>query len=87
MEFFDLEMLKALGRRAEDDRVRLPVIANSQDMAVLGDRFEAVWRPDLLPAVVVADHGLYGWGNDLPSARRHVEAVQWLVEWALESRS
>lgn len=85
VEFANLEMLKALGRGAEGDRVRLPVIANSQDMAVLGERFEGVWHPGMLPAVVVAAHGLYTWGRDLAAARRHVEAVQWLVEWALQS--
>lgn len=86
VEFANLEILKALGRGAEGDRVRLPVIANSQDMTVLGERFEGVWHPGMLPAVVVAAHGLYAWGRDLPAVRRHVEAVQWLVEWALQSQ-
>ncbi len=77
-----LEMLKALGRSAEGGTVRLPVIANSQDMAALGNRVAAAREPNV-PAVLVAAHGLYAWGADLYAARRHTEAVQWLVEWAL----
>ncbi|WP_267885128.1 acireductone synthase [Streptomyces rimosus] len=80
--FGDLEMLKGLGLPAEGATVRLPVIANSQDMAVLGDRLEAAREPRM-PAVVVAGHGLYVWGADLLQARHHAEVVQWLLELEL----
>jgi methylthioribulose-1-phosphate dehydratase len=75
-----LEMLKAIGRRADGDVVRVPVIANSQDMAELGDRFDAVWDP-ATPAVVIAGHGLYAWGADPMQARHHTETVEWLLEF------
>lgn len=74
----NLEMLKALGVPAES-RVTLPVIGNSQDMSVLGDRLAAVHDPSM-PAVVVADHGLYAWGAHLRQARHHVEAVESLLQ-------
>nr|WP_280119016.1 acireductone synthase [Streptomyces albofaciens] len=82
--FRDLEMLKGLGLSAEGAAARLPVIANSQDMAVLGDRLEAA-RDPRMPAVVVAGHGLYVWGADLLQARHHAEVVQWLLELELAS--
>ncbi|GAA1429147.1 methylthioribulose 1-phosphate dehydratase [Streptomyces thermospinosisporus] len=80
--FRDLEMLKGIGRAAHDETVVLPVIGNSQDMRVLGDRLEAALNP-LVPGVVVAGHGLYTWGADLREARRHTEIVEWLLELEL----
>ncbi|KRV48613.1 methylthioribulose-1-phosphate dehydratase [Wenjunlia vitaminophila] len=77
--FRDVEMLKGIGVPAHDVEVVLPVIENSQDMRVLGDRLEAVLQPRV-PGVVVAGHGLYAWGADPGEARRHTEIIQWLLE-------
>jgi len=79
VELSDLEMLKGIGVAAAGERVRVPVIGNSQDMAELGDRFVAA-RDPRVPAVVVADHGMYAWGGDLLQVRHHTEVVQWLLE-------
>ncbi|MCW2880666.1 MAG: class aldolase/adducin match [Sphaerisporangium sp.] len=78
----DVETLKGIGRLAHDDEVIFPVIANSQDMGELGDRFEAVYDPRT-PAVIVAGHGLYTWGIDLVRARHVTECVEWLLAYAL----
>ncbi|MFF7728842.1 methylthioribulose 1-phosphate dehydratase [Streptomyces sp. NPDC008001] len=78
----DLEMLKGLGQPADGPGVVLPVIANSQDMRVLGDRLEAAREPRV-PAVVVAGHGLYVWGADPREARHRTEVVEWLLELEL----
>jgi methylthioribulose-1-phosphate dehydratase len=83
--FRDLEILKGVGRPAHDVDVLLPVIANSQDMTELGDRLEAAHNP-LMPAVVVAGHGLYVWGADPRQARHHTEVVEWLLELELTGR-
>jgi len=72
-----LEMLKALGRPADGAPTRLPVVPNSQDMTMLGDAALAALEPGV-PALLVAGHGLYAWGDDLRGARRHAEAVDWL---------
>ncbi|WP_261553856.1 methylthioribulose 1-phosphate dehydratase [Frankia tisae] len=80
----DHEMLKALGRAAEGDPVRLPVVANSQDMAVLAGRMSAAWDP-ATPAALVARHGMYVWGADLLAVRHRAEAVEWLCEWAVRT--
>jgi methylthioribulose-1-phosphate dehydratase len=68
VELSDFEMLKGIGVAAAGERVSLPVIANSQD------------RHPKVPAVIVADHGLYAWGGDLIQARHHTEVVEWLLE-------
>ncbi|GHE06748.1 methylthioribulose 1-phosphate dehydratase [Streptomyces alanosinicus] len=83
--FKDLEMLKGVGQPAHDVEVTLPVIGNSQDMKVLGDRLEAA-RDPRMPAVVVAGHGLYAWGADPRQARHHTEVVEWLLELELTRR-
>jgi methylthioribulose-1-phosphate dehydratase len=78
----DIETLKGIGREAHDDEVVIPVISNSQDMAELGDRFEAAHDPRT-PAVIVASHGLYTWSADLVRARHITECTEWLLSYAL----
>lgn len=78
----DVEMLKGIGRAAHDEVVVVPVIPNSQDMDELGDRFVAA-RCDGVPAVIVAGHGMYVWGDDLRQARHHTESIEWLLAFAL----
>ncbi|SHG85409.1 methylthioribulose 1-phosphate dehydratase [Streptoalloteichus hindustanus] len=82
----DLEMLKGLGRGAHDDEVTIPVIANGQDMRVLGDAFEAGFRADT-PALIVARHGLYVWGDDLYQARHRAECLDWLLRFVVATRT
>ncbi|GAA3459442.1 methylthioribulose 1-phosphate dehydratase [Saccharothrix longispora] len=83
VELRDLEMLKGFGRRA-DDVVTVPVVPNSQDMGVLGDAFEAGFRADV-PALLVARHGVYVWGDDLLRARHRLECLEWLLRFKVET--
>jgi methylthioribulose-1-phosphate dehydratase len=80
----DLEMLKGFGRAAHDDPVTIPVIANAQNTRVLGDAFEAGYRADT-PALIVARHGVYVWGEDLHQARHRLECLEWLLRFAVET--
>ncbi|AXB47022.1 methylthioribulose 1-phosphate dehydratase [Amycolatopsis albispora] len=80
VELRDMEMLKGFGRRAHDDLVTVPVVPNSQDMRVLGDAFEAGFRADT-PALIVARHGIYVWGDDLAHARQRLECLEWLLRF------
>ncbi|MEV4313149.1 methylthioribulose 1-phosphate dehydratase [Actinocrispum sp. NPDC049592] len=79
----DLEMLKGFGRAAHDDVLTVPVVPNSQDMRELGDAFERGFRADT-PALIVARHGIYVWGDDLRQARHRLECLEWLLRFALE---
>jgi methylthioribulose-1-phosphate dehydratase len=78
----NLEMLKGFGRAAHDDLVTIPVIANGQDMRVLGDEFERGYRADT-PALIVARHGIYVWGADLRAARHRLECLEWLLRFVI----
>jgi methylthioribulose-1-phosphate dehydratase len=87
----DLEMLKGIGHSAHGETVTIPVVQNGQDMAVLGDAFERLYRPATettrdIPALVVAGHGIYAWGADLRQARWHLEIVEGLLQVALATR-
>lgn len=80
LELEQLEMLKGLeGIRTHDTRVRIPVLANDQDLG----RLSAAARPHLPEAphgLLIAGHGLYAWGSTLPIARRHLEILEFLLE-------
>jgi methylthioribulose-1-phosphate dehydratase len=91
VELRDLEMLKGIGHRADDETVVVPVIANHQDMAVEAARFDEVYVPGTaetpeVPALIVAGHGMYAWGPDAASARRHLEITEWLLRFAVATR-
>lgn len=78
----EVEQLKGIGRRAHDDRVVVPVVANSQDMADLSDRVVEAMDTGV-PCVIVADHGLYAWGATLGEAVERTESLDWLFEHVL----
>ena len=80
LEIEGLEMLKGLqGIQTHDSRIRIPVLANDQDL----DRLSAAARPHLAEAphgILIAGHGLYAWGADLQQAMRHLEILEFLLE-------
>ncbi len=80
----DLEMLKGFGRYAHEEVV-IPVVGNSQDMVELGDTFEKGFDPGV-PALLVARHGVYVWGDDLVQARHRLECLEWLLRFKVETR-
>jgi methylthioribulose-1-phosphate dehydratase len=76
----DLEMLKGLaGITTHATTVALPVLPNDQNL----QRLSATARPLLGKApqgLLIAGHGLYAWGQDLSSAQRHLEILEFLLE-------
>lgn len=87
----DMEMLKGIGHRAHDETVVVPVIDNDQDMTVEAARFDEVYVPATaevpeVPALIVANHGMYAWGEDAAAARRHLEITEWLLRFQVATR-
>ncbi len=82
VEMRGVEQLKGLGRSAEGEVVRIPVVANSQDMDDLSERVRRALDP-ATPVVLVADHGMYVWGDDLEDAANRTESADWLLQLAL----
>ena len=80
LEVRNLEMLKGIaGITTHQSEVRIPVLANDQDLERLSHR--AVPHLNRAPAgLLIAGHGLYAWGQDLSEARRHLEILEFLME-------
>jgi methylthioribulose-1-phosphate dehydratase len=80
LEVRNLEMLKGIaGITTHRSEVRIPVLANDQDLARLSSR--AVPHLGRAPAgLLIAGHGLYAWGQELSEARRHLEILEFLLE-------
>lgn len=76
------EMLKALaGVSSHEHREWLPIVENSQNMAVLARAITDVLRRDAgAHGILIRGHGLYTWGCDLEEANRHLEALEFLME-------
>ena len=76
------ELLKGLaGVATHDHTERVPVIANTQDYAVLAGQLDEVLRANPgAHGVLLSRHGLYTWGESVAEARRHLEALEFLFE-------
>lgn len=80
LRFGGYEMQKAItGNTAHDSQISLPVLDNSQDMDALARALAARWD-EAAPAYefLVRGHGIYAWGTDLASARRHPEGWEFV---------
>ncbi len=77
-----LEMLKALeGVVSHEHREVLPIVANTQDWTEGVQEVEAALaREPSAHGLLIRGHGLYTWGRDMAETRRHVEALEYLLE-------
>ncbi len=80
------ELQKAItGYTTHDSALDLPVFPNSQDMGAI-ESSVAAWLDTGTPlyAYLIEGHGLYTWGRDMPEARRHLEALEFLLACELD---
>lgn len=76
----DLEMLKGLdGVSTHATGVALPVLPNDQNLQRLSEAARPLLR-EAPHGLLIAGHGLYAWGNDLATAERHLEILEFLLE-------
>lgn len=82
------EMQKALhGVTTHEGRVDIPIFANAQDTQALAAQIESSIDPTpVVPAYMLAGHGMYAWGATMVDARRHLEGLEFLLRCALEER-
>lgn len=81
------ELLKALaGNTTHETTLDLPVLPNTQHMPELAAQVEALLDAGPLWGYLIEGHGLYAWGRDMPEARRHLEAFEFLLACELEMR-
>jgi len=76
------ELLKGLnGIDTHEARISLPVFLNSQDMQTLSAHVERyLLREGPCYGFLLAGHGLYVWGKDIPEAKRHLEVLEYLLQ-------
>ena len=76
------ELLKGLnGIDTHEAEVSLPIFPNSQDMQALSLRVEqSLSTEQFYYGFLLAGHGLYVWGKDLPEAKRHLEVFEYLLQ-------
>ena len=82
------ELQKAItGFDSHDSTLVLPVFPNTQHMPELTAQVDA-WidagKP--LHAYLIEGHGIYAWGRDMREARRHLEALEFLLTCELDLR-
>ena len=67
--------------------LEIPVFPNTQHMPELVAQVDA-WLDAGKPlhAYLIDGHGIYTWGRDMPEARRHLEALEFLLDCELDLR-
>lgn len=84
------EMQKAFaGIRSHETSLAVPVFDNTQEMAALAKSLEAYLgnNPSHAPGFLIRGHGLYAWGTDISEARRHLEALEFLLSCVWQETS
>lgn len=82
------ELLKAFyGQSTHDTTLDVPILPNTQDIPFLATRVEALLDSEPLWGYLIESHGMYAWGRDLPDARRHLEAYEFLLSCELDLRT
>ncbi|MDO9521477.1 MAG: methylthioribulose 1-phosphate dehydratase [Pseudohongiella sp.] len=82
-----LELLKALnGVKTHNSRIEIPVFDNTQDIAALARQVDgwmsaSVGNSGTVHAYLIRGHGLYSWGRDLGETLRHIEALEYLLDY------
>ena len=84
-----LELLKAFaGIDSHEVEIVVPVFANNQDIGALAETVEAHMQAHGLGvAYLIRGHGAYTWGRDMAECYRHLEALEFLLEYLWRSRN
>jgi len=83
VRFEGLELLKAFkGCRTHQDVMQIPVFENTQNIVSLAQQVDA-WMQEhgTGHAYLIRGHGLYTWGQDLGETMRHLEALEFLLDF------
>ncbi len=83
-----LELLKAFtGTDSHSAVLRIPLFNNTQDIAALAQEVDTMMDQHGTGHVyLIRGHGIYTWGRDINEAMRHLEALEYLLEYCWRSR-
>lgn len=87
IRFNNYEMQKAFsGVTTHEQEIAVPVYGNNQDMMAIGRELDGYLASGpVCPAFILAGHGIYTWGNTVAEAKRHSEAMEFLMECEYKS--
>jgi methylthioribulose-1-phosphate dehydratase len=85
--FENLEILKGLeGNQDHFCQEWLPIVSNSQNMADIIQEIKGQLSANV-HGFLIQGHGLYTWGKDIATAKRHVETYEFLFQYTHSIRS
>ena len=80
------ELVKGMrGYQSYEETLHLPLFENTQDMESLAVAVSSRLTPGAgCRGFILAGHGLYAWGASMREARRHTEALEFMLACELE---
>lgn len=88
LRFEGLEILKGFdGNKTHELTEIIPIVQNSQSMRdILKEVAPYLKENKNIHGFLIAGHGLYTWGKDIPTAKRHIETFEFLFECYMNMR-
>jgi methylthioribulose-1-phosphate dehydratase len=82
LRFEGLEIIKGLEGNTTHEMIEiLPIVPNSQQMPEILSAMEIHFKKNpQLHGFLIAGHGLYTWGKDIATTKRHIETFEFLFE-------
>lgn len=87
IRFTDYELIKAFrGQATHTATLDIPVLANNQHIPTLAAQVDVLLDAGPLWCYLIEGHGAYAWGADMAEARRHLDALEFLLACEIEMR-
>ena len=78
-----VELIKAFNIWEEDAHIEIPILPNYVDIPKIASLIESRIAPRI-PGILLRKHGIYAWGANAFEAKRHLEAFEYLFEYAVK---
>ncbi|MGB8954305.1 MAG: methylthioribulose 1-phosphate dehydratase [Tumebacillaceae bacterium] len=75
-----IELIKALNIWEENAAIDVPIVENYADIPKLAAEIGKRLDPRV-PGVLIRNHGIYAWGENVQAAKRHVQAFEFMFEY------
>lgn len=76
-----VELIKAFNIWEEEAQIEIPILPNHADIPSIAKLVKGVIVPRI-PGILLRKHGIYAWGANAFEAKRHLEAFEFLFEYA-----
>ncbi len=78
-----VELIKAFNIWEEDAQIEIPILPNYADIPRIADLIKSRMVPRI-PGILLRKHGIYAWGANAFEAKRHLEAFEYLFDYAVK---